>query len=162
LADRNLLDENYGIVFDAKPDAVPYNYRISYKVSQLCLILHKCSRRGSSLIKLHMVSLALSSKNGMDRLKRFAESDSIANPVVLFDPAVNRAIIFAIADGFINQQKNGNYLLTDKGKGLISAIENDDELMISEKQELASLAKNLTETKVGDLSETWRKAYAQD
>ena len=26
------------IVFNAKPDAIPYNYRISYKVSQLCLI----------------------------------------------------------------------------------------------------------------------------
>lgn len=27
------------IVFNAKPDAVPYNYRISYKVTQLCLIM---------------------------------------------------------------------------------------------------------------------------
>ena len=31
------------IVFNAKPDAVPYNYRISYKVTQLCLIMR--SRR---------------------------------------------------------------------------------------------------------------------
>lgn len=32
------------IVFDAKPDAVPYNYRISYKVTQLCLIMRICGR----------------------------------------------------------------------------------------------------------------------
>ena len=32
------------IIFDAKPDAVPYNYRISYKVTQLCLIMRICGR----------------------------------------------------------------------------------------------------------------------
>jgi hypothetical protein len=32
------------IVFNAKPDAVPYNYRISYKVTQLCLIMRICGR----------------------------------------------------------------------------------------------------------------------
>lgn len=161
MAVRNLLSEN-GIVFDAKPDAVPYNYRISYKASQLCLILHKCSRRGCSLIKLHMISFALGSKNGMDKLRSFAESDNIANPVVLFDPAVNRAITFAIADGFIGQQKNGNYKLTDKGKDLVATIEQDEQLMVVEKQELSCLAKNLTEMKIDDLSETWRKTYAED
>lgn len=45
------------IVFNAKPDAIPYNYRISYKVSQLCLILHICGWGNScSLIKVHMIS----------------------------------------------------------------------------------------------------------
>lgn len=44
------------IVFDAKPDAVPYNYRISYKVAQICLVLFICSRGAvCSLIKLHMI-----------------------------------------------------------------------------------------------------------
>jgi len=33
-----------GIIFDAKPDAVPYNYRISYKVAQLCLILKRTAQ----------------------------------------------------------------------------------------------------------------------
>ena len=42
------------IVFDAKPDAVPFNYRISYKVTQLCLIMRICGRGNvCSLIKLH-------------------------------------------------------------------------------------------------------------
>ena len=29
-----------GIIFDAKPDVVPYNYRISYKVSIICLLIY--------------------------------------------------------------------------------------------------------------------------
>ena len=45
------------IVFNAKPDAVPYNYRISYKVSQLCLIMRICGWGDScSLIILQMIS----------------------------------------------------------------------------------------------------------
>lgn len=54
------------IVFDAKPDAVPYNYRISYKVSQLCLIMRICGWGGTcSLIKLHMISFALISRDNI-------------------------------------------------------------------------------------------------
>ena len=54
------------IIFDAKPDAVPYNYRISYKVSQLCLIMYICGWGTScSLIKLHMISFALLSRKNV-------------------------------------------------------------------------------------------------
>ena len=64
----------YGnISFDAKPEAVPYNYRISYKVSQLCLIMYICGRGNScSLIKLQMISCALFSRESMDKLINFS------------------------------------------------------------------------------------------
>ena len=77
------------IVFNAKPDAVPYNYRISYKVSQLCLIMHICGRRDiCSLIKLHMISFALISQENMKKLVEF--TDGIGNaPIVRFDPSIN-------------------------------------------------------------------------
>ena len=79
------------IVFDAKPDAVPYNYRISYKVAQLCLIMRICGWGDvCSLVKLHMISFALISHDNMKKLIDYTdESDSV--PVVRFDPAVNRA-----------------------------------------------------------------------
>lgn len=52
------------IIFDEKPEAVPYNYRASYKVAQLCLIIDLCCvREGCSLLKLHMISTALSTKS---------------------------------------------------------------------------------------------------
>lgn len=57
------------IVFDAKPDAVPYNYRISYKVAQLCLIMRICGWGDvCSLVKLHMISFALISHDNMKKL----------------------------------------------------------------------------------------------
>lgn len=78
------------IVFNAKPDAVPYNYRISYKVSQLCLIMRLCGWGDScSLIKLQMISYALFSEETMVRLVDFADGVGPA-PIVRFDPAVNK------------------------------------------------------------------------
>lgn len=85
------------IIFDAKPDAVPYNYRISYKVTQLCLIMRICGRGDvCSLIKLHMISFALISQANMIRLVDFAEGSG-NKPIVRFDPSVNRALTYAIA-----------------------------------------------------------------
>ena len=93
------------IVFNAKPDAVPYNYRISYKVSQLCLIMRICGWGDScSLIKLQMISYALFSSETMSHLINYAEGYGPA-PIVRFDPAVNKALTFAIAYGFVSQQR---------------------------------------------------------
>lgn len=158
------LIKNYGIVFDAKPDAVPYNYRISYKVSQICLILEKScwGKSGCSPVKLHMISFALSSKEIMERLIDFTKSDYTSPPIVRFDPAVNRAVSFAIADGLIFQAANGKYVLTDKGKLLVSEIEKDPEVLAAEKQDLATLSKKLTDEKIKRLSEVWRTTYAEN
>ena len=103
------------IVFDAKPDAVPYNYRISYKVAQLCLIMRICGWGDvCSLVKLHMISFALISHDNMKKLIDYTdESDSV--PVVRFDPAVNRALTFAIGYGLIKRQQNSKFKLTDRG-----------------------------------------------
>lgn len=158
------LIDNYGIIFDAKPDAVPYNYRISYKVSQICLILYKScwGKSGCSPVKLHMIAFALSSRETMERLIDFTQSECALPPIVRFDPAVNRAVSFAIADGLIIQSANGKYVLTDKGRRLVTEIEKDSEVLVVEKRDLTSLSKKLTEEKIKRLSEIWRATYAEN
>jgi hypothetical protein len=150
------------IVFDAKPDAVPYNYRISYKVTQLCLILRICGRGGvCSLIKLHMISFALISRTNMNRLVEFAEGAG-SMPIVRFDPAVNRALTYAIAYGFIEQQQTAKYKLTVRGQKLAEQIIYVSDLMAVEVSDLNMLAKKLTETKVKEIVDMWRVKYAEN
>lgn len=133
------------IVFDAKPDAVPYNYRISYKVAQLCLIMRICGWGDvCSLVKLHMISFALISHDNMKKLIDYTdESDSV--PVVRFDPAVNRALTFAIGYGLIKRQQNSKFKLTDRGRLLAEQIKADENLMVVEINDLCLLSKRLTE-----------------
>lgn len=148
--------EYSNIVFDAKPDAVPYNYRISYKVAQLCLIIRICGRGDvCSLIKLHMISFALISHDNMSKLVSFA--DGIGNiPVVRFDPAVNRALTYAIGYGLIERQQNAKYKLTASGKQLAEQIKAAGDLLAIEIRDLNSLAKKLTEYKVETIVDRWR------
>ena len=150
------------IVFNAKPDAIPYNYRISYKVSQLCLIMYICGWGNScSLIKIHMISFALLSRENMDNLINFSERKN-ESVIVRFDPAVNRALTYAIAYGFIIQQKTGNYKLTEQGKGLAQRIKLAGDLMVTEISELTDLSKKLTEARIKELIDIWRNTHATD
>ena len=150
------------IIFDAKPDAVPYNYRISYKVTQLCLIMRICGRGDvCSLIKLHMISFALISQANMIRLVDFAEGSG-NKPIVRFDPSVNRALTYAIAYGLIDRQQTAKYKLTNRGQRLADQITVAGDLMTVEISSLNLLAKKLTETKVNEIVDMWRAKDAED
>lgn len=150
------------IVFDAKLDAVPYNYRISYKVTQLCLIMRICGRGDvCSLIKLHMISFALISRGNMMRLVDFVEGTG-STPIVRFDPAVNRALTYAIAYGLIERQQSAKYKLTNRGQRLAEQIMIVGDLMAVEISDLKMLAKKLTETKVNEIVDRWRVKDAEN
>ena len=150
------------IVFNAKPDAVPYNYRISYKVTQLCLIMRICGRGDvCSLIKLHMISFALISQENMRKLVDFADGIGSA-PIVRFDPSVNRALTYAIGCGLIKRQQNAKYKLTDRGKQLAEQIKVVGDLMVIEIGDLNLLAKKLTERKVEEIVDRWRIKDAEN
>lgn len=155
-----LTDE---IEFDAKPDAVPYNYRISYKLSQICLIIAlSCyGRSGCSLVKLHILSSALNTKDNMDRLEKYINEQN-NYLIVRFDPAVNRAVNYALVDKLIIHLKNGTLKLTDKGKALVKVIREDNELMIIEKEFLSKIGNKLTTEKIDNLMSTWRYRNAED
>ena len=150
------------IVFDAKPDAVPYNYRISYKVAQLCLIMRICGWGDvCSLVKLHMISFALISHDNMKKLIDYTdESDSV--PVVRFDPAFKLALTFSIGYGLIKRQQNSKFKLTDRGRLLAEQIKADENLMVVEINDLCLLSKRLTENKVDEMIGKWGTTYADD
>ncbi|OPA80576.1 hypothetical protein BVG16_07600 [Paenibacillus selenitireducens] len=150
------------ILFEAKPDAVPYNYRISYKMAQLCLIIEMCCRGGCSLLKLHMISIGLSTKQDMDKLKDLAYDRLTSYTVVRFDPAVNHAVRYAVAEGLIFQQQNGLFRLTKTGKIYVKRIIKNTELMCDEKRYLFSLSTMLTEEKIKALTSLWRYSSAEN
>ena len=148
-----LTDE---IVFQSKPDAVPYNYRISYKIAQVCMIIFKSSkgRAGCSLIKLHIISNALNKKEYMIDLLDYV-NNRIDYIVVRCDPVVNRAIKYAIADELVIQQKKGTFKLTEKGEKLVDMVEKEN-VLVRERSSLNKLGTKLTNAKINQLRSLWR------
>ena len=76
--------------------------------------------------------------------------------VIRFEPSINRALEYALADGFIAQQANGTYKLMDRGRALVKEILNDDTLFQREKDVLEEIQCDLTEEKIKSLMEGWR------
>lgn len=150
------------IIFNSKADAVPYNYRISYKVSLICLIIGKCcGRKGCSSIKLQMINAAVNTVKGRSELLNLTDGKHISDVTLIrFDPAISRAINYALADNLIFQQGNGLFRLKKKGKELMNEIYRDEELMIVEKSFFMELASKLTEDIIDNIASNWSTSNA--
>ena len=149
---------NNDIVFDAKASAVPYNYRISYKIALICAIIGKCcGKKGCSAIKLQMINAATTSKKARVELFKLIDNPfTTETTIIRFDPSISRAINLAIADEIIFRQSNGLYRLRDKGKALLNEIYKDEETFIVEKQLLFDLSNKLTEDIIDRIAKHWR------
>lgn len=148
---------NKDIIFEPKAVAVPYNYRISYKVSLICLIINMCCVRGGcSSAKIHMISVSLDDKNVQEDIEKLIEGRYLMSSIPLrFDPSVNRALNYALSDELVLRQANGNFRLTSKGKNLAEKIKEDENLLIVEKIYLNSLKYRLTEEIISAVSKDW-------
>ena len=154
---EEIFNEKTKIKFYDRPVAVPYNYRIIYKISQIVLIIGTtCPRGGCSSIKLHIISNALFANNVLEDLCKVLDDKNDMLPIVRFEPAITRAVNYAIADGFIELQKSNLKLkLTEKGKQLYNEIAKDNNIMILEKSELKIIGKKLTDDIINKILEKW-------
>jgi hypothetical protein len=103
-----------------------------------------------------MISMALYTKSGMRNLKDFSDNKISSYTLIRFDPAVNRAAKYAMADRLIFQQRNGLFRLTEKGKLFANSIKKEKDIMVSEKVYLSELSNNVTEGKIKELMTVWR------
>ena len=149
---------NSDIIFDPKATAVPYNYRISYKIALICAIIGKCcGKKGCSAIKLQMINAAtISQKVKAELFSLISNPFVMETTIIRFDPAISRAINLALADEIIYRQSNGLYRLKDKGKKLVDLIYEDDTVMMVEKQLLTELSNKLTEGIIDCIADNWR------
>lgn len=154
----NFLENVKEIRFSKKPMPVPYKYRISYKIAQIILIIGICCRKGAcSLVKIHMLSWGLTSAKEMNNLSRFLVNvNSTSQPNLRFDPSVNRALGFGVAEKVFFQVNNGKYALTEYGEKVFNDIMEDSEMLLVEKLFLKSVANKLPEKKIDELIADWR------
>ncbi|MGN7403550.1 hypothetical protein ACTHO0_27285 [Cytobacillus praedii] len=134
------------IVFELKPDAVPYHYRLSYKIALACLVFGlSCGRSGCSLLKLHIIIVSMYSEKEKINLLNFVNEMHNNYIALRFDPTVNKTVDFMLAEKIIFQQGNGLFRLTKSGKKFFENIMDDQKLLENEKRFLKNLSSKLTE-----------------
>ncbi len=148
-----------GIIFNKRPDSIPYKYRISYRVAVIVLIIKICSsRKGCPLVKLHIINDALEKQELISDIKRCLKHNS-NELAIRFDSSLNRALEYAIADGLIIQQGNKTYKLSETGRDFAKSLINDAELLRNEKEQLEKINSDLDEKTLNSILDRWRLAY---
>ena len=134
--------------FIKRPIALPSNYRIFYQVSILLLVLKLCCAKnvGASTLKFQLLAWTLRDDDGCNSLMRVTKlKDEKCNfNFWSLDPALNRAIEFALADGFLIL-KNEKFISAPKGDALLRYILETD-VFIHEKEILKKFNKSVTES----------------
>jgi len=77
-----------------------------------------------------------------------------------FDPALNRALHFALSEG-VCQLHDGKYTLMEKGDRLADAFLQQD-VYQTEKEFLSEIGKNITEKAITTFTHTWIKPNAEN
>ena len=134
--------------FIKRPIALPSNYRFFYQLSILLLILELCCAKnsGASTLKFQLMAWALRDTEGCDSLMKITKLKNAKHNFNFWalDPALNRAIEFALADGFLTL-KNEKIVSAPKGDALLSNILGTD-VFIHEKEILRKFGKSVTES----------------
>lgn len=141
-----------------RPIAIPFNYRPLYKVTEILLILLKCceSRKGCSIEKLHIISNVIKNSDELNELEEFILGNNNVLLIIRYDPVINRAIKYAVAENLIKIQKNQLMKLTNEGKKVAEEVNSDNDVFVREKEILDKISVNLTEEKIKSLLLDWR------
>lgn len=145
------------ISFSKKPISLPADYRPSYKIAQICLILkYSCIGEKSSLLKFHLISWAFKSVENRKVLLTFIIDAKNSDLTVWgIEPTLNRALQIAVADEFCSY-KNANYKLESKGLEFVKMIEDSGDILIEEIALLKQIGKRgITEKSIQDLTTKW-------
>jgi len=144
------------IRFSKKPISIPAEYRISFKIAQIILILKICSIGSkASLLKLHLLSWALKSEENKKKLKIFIENNFIGHFKTWgIEPALNRALSYAVAENLCVIE-NGKYKLSKKGDSFYDIILKNEDLQV-EIDYLKLLGKRkITDKQIFEIAKMW-------
>ena len=158
---EELLNPN--ISFIKRPIPLPAEYRPLYKIALIILILKiSCIGGKCSLIKMHLLSWALVSEKNMDELRRQVASNFTRNFAILgIEPALNRALQFAVAEDMCELEDGKSYKLSERGEMFFAILSADAELFRLEKAFLSSLGKrNIIDSKINSMTQKWTSNHA--
>lgn len=156
-----ILDEAFGDVstpirFRHRPDPIPGDLRIGWRLSTLTLVLDQCRGKSANLEQVHLLLWGLRTDAGRELIKRwFSSGRRPDDPVVRYDPSLTRTIALAVAGGLVIRKPNQTLTLSDEGQRMAAAVRQEEDVLGDEKRLLSELPKAITQAKVRQLLE-WR------
>lgn len=150
------------ITFSKKPISIPPEYRPSYSIALIVVILKKCCQGSkSSLLKLHLINWALKNPENKESLRKFILSNYTESSKTWgIEPSLNRALNYSVHEG-ICSIVNGKYELQEKGEKFYEKIIADTEHLEEEISFLNFLGKRkITDNRIDSIYKKWKNQNA--
>ncbi len=139
------------ITFQRRPISIPGDLRPHWQIGVVLLILWNSRKAKASLRKIHIMNWAARDPQRQSDLIGYMEGEVGPEDVVVrYEPGLDRALRFAIAEGLVEVVKTNELQLTPKGSGVVKQIEAADCLQF-EKQFLKEIGTRVTEKRINAL-----------
>lgn len=158
-ADEDVLEEAFGEVstpirFRHRPDPIPGDLRLGWRLPVLTLVLDQCRGKTANLEQVHLLLWSLRTEAGRKLIARwFAGDRRPDDPIVRYDPTLTRTIALAVATGLVKRNRNQTLTLSHQGQDIASAVRSQEGALVDEKRALNALPKGITQTRVRQMLE---------
>lgn len=143
-----------GVIFTRRPDPIPGDLRTGWRLATTVLILRRCRANTANLEQIHVLAWALRSSQGRNVIKAWFNEQRKPNGLIIrHDPSTTRSINLAIATGLARRNDNSSISLTERGERLANLLWARDDVLVPEKEFLATLPARITQKSVNDLLE---------
>lgn len=150
LVDTALVDIHFG--FSRRPSPLAADLRAEWRLAVIALILKKCWGERATLRQLHVLNWAVRTARSRDAFIKMLNRDRrLDDPLVRFEPSLNRAIGLALAENLLLRDANGTVRLTEKGNRLSEEIMSASSCLEAEKEFLSRITGKVTQRQIDHL-----------
>lgn len=142
--------------FSRRPVSIPGDYRTTWRLAVLCILLHRGRANTLSMPHLHVLWWAISSSASRELFLRWLDGTRAPDEILVrFDPSLTVSVNLAIGEGLVTRENNGNIKLSTDGQSFASAIERTGAALSAERLFLDQLPRRITQQQIRQLLE-WR------
>jgi hypothetical protein len=115
------------ITFQRRPISIPGDLRPHWQIGVVLLILWNSRKAKASLQKIHIMNWAVRDAERRAALSGYIDGEVGPEDVVVrYEPGLDRALRFAVAEGLVAVVKTNELQLTPKGSEIVQQIEAAD------------------------------------
>lgn len=140
------------ISFQARPESIPGDLRLAWRLTALTIILHRSRADAAPLSQVSTLWWAMRSDSARERFLRWYRGEAAPDEVLVrYDPAVSMTVDLALGLKLVTRDRNGVLRLTAVGKATASRAWDAEDIMPYEKEFLRLLPARMTQAMVRDL-----------
>jgi len=135
--------------FAARPRPVLGSLRPTWRIPTILMLIRRCWGGKASLEQLHVLNWAVRDSRSQGTFLSFIQGEmSPDDAIVRFEPALNRALDFALAQKLVTWTDAKRLTLTNEGLAVLASVDAEEDLLTGEKSFLDQIGTPVSQTMI--------------